>query len=75
MHAEIELIKSRVLELFELQRGYLKTKPTEFLEELKHRCEDRGPQPEFSTVVAQEINLAACVLELEHRETCHLQTS
>jgi hypothetical protein len=67
MHAEIELVKGHVLGLFERQREYLKSKPTPFLEELLHRCEDREPLPEFSTVVASEINRAAATLVLESR--------
>jgi len=74
MHAEIELIKGHVMALYERQHEFLQSKPTDYLEELKHRCEDRSPEPEFSTVVAQEINQAACVLILEQRSTNITQT-
>lgn len=68
MHSEIQLIQGKVLELFQLQRGYLRSKPTEYLEELLHRSVDEIAAGEtFSSRTAAQINHAACSLILEER--------
>jgi len=74
MHAEIELVARHVFAICQRQHEYLKSKPTPYLEELAHRCEDRQPGSEASTLVAQEINKAVCLRILEQRSTIITQT-
>ena len=67
MNGEIEVVKTRVLDLYEQQRQYLNSKPNQFLKDLLHRSEEQRDSAEFSTRTAAEINRAACVLILEER--------
>ncbi len=66
-HPEISITQRRLLGLFQETRGYLASKPTQFLDELLHRAEDERFSPVFTLRTAAEINRAACVLILEER--------
>lgn len=64
---EVAIMQRRLLELFYEQRGYLNSKPTEFLEELLHRSDDLRRHETFTVRAGAEINHAACVMILEQR--------
>jgi hypothetical protein len=67
MHAEIEVVQLRVLDLYAQHRAYLNSKPTPFLEELLHRSADELAHASFSVRTAAQINHAAATLLLEGR--------
>jgi len=68
MNAEISILKTRVLNLFKEQRAYLASKPTPFLDDLKHEADHRMREAgTFSEVAAAKINHAACVMILNER--------
>ena len=67
LYPELAIMQRRLLELFFQQREYLATKPTAFLVELLHRCEEKTHHADYSVRCAAEFNRAACVLILEER--------
>jgi hypothetical protein len=67
MNAEIDITQRQLLEIYERKRAYLASKPTGFVEDLKHECQRVRFEDRFSIRAAAEINFAACILVLEAR--------
>lgn len=64
MHAEIEITRGRIWELYKQQHAYLTGKPVGVIEELLHRSEELVNSPDFTVRTAAEINRTACVFLL-----------
>lgn len=65
MNAEITIVQTRFVKLYEEQRAYLKGKPRQFIEDLLHESEDLRHNESFSIRASAEINRAACTMILE----------
>jgi hypothetical protein len=67
LNVEITLTQRLLMELYQRQRAYLLSKPTVYLIDLKHDCEELLHDERFSYRTAAEINRAAIEMIVEER--------
>ena len=67
MNAEITILQTRIIGLYEAQLPYLRGKPLPFINDLQHECQEIIKVPsrhDFSVVMAAQINLGCCYIIL-----------